>query len=108
MSVTGIVFFVVCIILFFVIIIALASEKKDPMSEEERNAIIRDAKFLVEHKEKERLMKEQMERRARLTKMYVYMMEHGVQFDVPEEKMRKPPWNGKTRMDTINTCIFNI
>jgi hypothetical protein len=56
------------------------------MSEEERDAIIRDAKYMVDYRTKERLRKEEMERRYRMAKVVAYMMEHGVQFDIPENQ----------------------
>jgi hypothetical protein len=66
--------------------IVWAIGNSEPMSEEERDAIIRDAKYMVDYRTKERLRKEEMERRYRMAKVVAYMMEHGVQFDIPENQ----------------------
>ena len=86
MSITARVVVVVCIVLLIVMCIVWAIGNSEPMSEEERDAIIRDAKYMVDYRTKERLRKEEMERRYRMAKVVAYMMEHGVQFDIPENQ----------------------
>lgn len=75
MSITARVVVVVCIVLLIVMCIVWAIGNSEPMSEEERDAIIRDAKYMVDYRTKERLRKEEMERRYRMAKVVAYMMD---------------------------------